>query len=217
MSNTSRNSKLNCDDSYVLPTGPKGGPGSNGKTGSPGIGGRIGPVGETGRPGRSKIDINFSHYRTGSTDVDGKVANFTDNSDEWLMLGSFIYPGNTLFGGDPQYAKVLMRADTGLALPNNRWDQSVRIVQLSTHKIDAYINNNFQNGEASIPGSLISSDTVWEGTLSYKIGDGAVSVRVGQGIASLPDNECLLAVYVGQVQDLTNLEYKASYYGFELY
>jgi hypothetical protein len=190
-------SKLECTDSYILPQGPIGDKGPIGQKGEQGARGSKGPTGDIGIAGRSKIDIRF-------TGIASTVRENISTTDGYRLLGTFIYPGNTAFGGDPQGLKMVYSA-TGLLVQNiNTID--IALVELRLHS-------------SSISTTSLINDyaTVLEPLTLVGGGNSLVPVDVDPSIGiitdnldNLSDNEVLVGIYAGSAPSGSSIKFHSA-------
>jgi len=172
-----------CKDTRILPIGPTGDLGPIGNTGPQGTQGPLGPQGPVGHNGKSIIDIRFNEkgldYRTLYKNI----------SDPYGTLGSFIYPGNTLFGGDPNKIDIIMSYN-GL-LSGVIETPSLHFIVLDEHDTgitNTALKDNYNPIEARIYNILPFSPGVYE--------NGTIKKLTGYSIQGLPDTECLIGIYM---------------------
>ena len=192
--------KLECTDSYILPQGPKGDVGPNGSQGQQGTSPATGPTGAIGLSGRSKIDISFSD----GTNPYRESHYISANGNKYSFLGSFIYPGNTAFGGDPEELKVLMESSgVTTATEYNRYNFT--FVRLDSHALSSNVDTVVDNTKI-----LTSS------AFSAKVSDNGVPRIISSrgGLATLPDEQTLIGLYIASPKH-SGITFKS--YSAELY
>lgn len=229
MSNTSRDSKLNCDESYILPQGPPGISGSSGPDGSDAPQGTSGPNGAPGLPGKSSIDIQLRDFReSGLHAEDSKKFNLFEE-DNWRWAGSFIFPGNFNFGGDPSYLQMglISRVEGSNIDDETNITQQIRLVNIDTRRTGTFYDAGTDFG--NVPTQQINASTVWSGEISFnnKVNQWQVIRTADDTIKGLPDEESLIGVFLGQMSFSTGSEtssnllvlddYLMRYFTFEIY
>ena len=190
-------SKAECTDSYVLPTGPFGGVGPIGNKGVQGEQGTQGPTGDIGLSGRSKIDINFS-------DGTNQYREIPYSTSKQNFLGAFIYPGNTAFGGEPQELKVLLE-NTGVTSSTEY--NSYRFTFI---KMDSYALGN--SVDVTVANTKILTSSAFGAYVSTNDTPRVVSSRAS--ISALPDEQALIGLYI-QSPKYAGITFKC--YSAELY
>lgn len=190
--------KLECTDSYILPTGPIGDKGPVGPQGQQGTYPATPPTGATGLPGRTKIDITFSSAAAN----DYREISSNDISSNYFLLGTFIYPGNAVFGGDPTNLKLIIQPsgfDTGLITT------AVSLVELNTIPTGTTVDDIANN-------YAILNEQLRLGT------NGVVrAANITRSLDTLPDTECLIGIYVKKTDFSTLGTTTVKYYSAELY
>ena len=192
--------KATCKDSYVLPQGPIGEVGPQGEQGVRGDITPQGPQGPVGPSGRSKIDINIK----GADPLYRELVENIDPINTYTLLGTFIYPGNIAFGGDPNSLKMVIETSGLTAL--TFYNIEVALVELSSH-VNNISTTDIVNDYATVRGNA------WLTSTSTKL-------SLNRGLDALSDNEVLVGIYVGNVKTkkgVTEEKGIIKYYSAELY
>lgn len=177
-----------CDDPLILPTGPIGDVGPDGEMGPTPPRAATGPNGDPGLSGKSKIDINF---RVGDRDY-RTITSPTDTNNKYTLLGTFIYPGNTLFGGDPSELRFLAEVTgvtLGSSLAQGYSTTKIALVNLSSHPIST-TTNTMVSTYAEVNGSI-----TFYNNANIDENDTIVIKSMVNDIEALPDTECLIGIY----------------------
>lgn len=173
--------KLECTDSYILPQGPIGEAGPTGPQGQPGISGNQGLAGATGLSGRSKIDINL---RDGVNDY-REASYISANGNKYAFLGTFIYPGNTAFGGDPTELRVLME-NSGVTASTGYNSYRFTFVKLDSQSLGGSVD------------TMVSANKVLTSSAfgAYESSNDVLRIQSIRNIENLPDEQTILSLYV---------------------
>lgn len=195
-------SKLECTDSYVLPTGPRGEKGPTGSYGVTPTAPPEGPTGDNGISGRSKIDIIFQGENSFNKELNGVDNLYNSASNRYSLLGTFIYPGNTAFGGDP--SEMLMLIETS------------GVGTVKNYNALTFTNMSEYNNALTNDGKVAASKILTTGSIISKDTDNGVTriVSVTGGLDQLPDTEALIGIYIKNPEEATTV---MKFYSAELY
>jgi ribosomal protein L27 len=213
MSNTSRDSKLNCDESYILPQGPPGDPGPPGPDGADAPQGKSGPIGPPGLPGKGSIDIQFRSFRESGLQAGDSEGFALFRDKNWRWAGSFIFPGNFDFGRDPSYLQIgLISNIEGHNIDDEtNITQQIRLVNIDTRQRGTFYDAGTNSG--NVPQQQIDASTVWSGEISFnnKVKQWQVIRTADDSIKGLPDEESLIGVFLGTLSFSTGNETGADF------
>lgn len=197
-----------CDDPLILPKGPIGPQGPVGPYGPTPVTQR-GPQGAPGKSGRSKIDINFKE-----NNLDYRILPTRTSTTTHYLMGTFIYPGNTLFGGDPKELRLLL--EPGDIVPIGPITPGIAYISISLVNLNRYplsyndvdIINNYAEVTAGIAfySNIITDES---NTITIK--------NIVSGIDALPDTECLIGIYATILSGFKTTNNKVKFYSAELY
>ena len=177
-----------CKDTRLLPIGPTGEKGPIGASGPQGAQGPQGVQGLPGRNGRPVIDIKFNERGNPYKEV---IYNY---SDRHVMLGSFIYPGNDIFGGDPEYLDIMI-SHSGVTAATRTAGPKMVLVVLDSHTTGI-------NADATIAESASIITNPWYfklytgSTFNYTIPNDIIRRFTNTALAGLPDTECLVGILI---------------------
>jgi hypothetical protein len=197
--------QLECTDSYILPQGPRGDKGPQGLQGIQGNPGPTGPDGDKGPTGRSKIDIvfgdginNYIEYSYFPEEISPFLGQETPS--QWNLLGTFIYPGNNVWQGDPNSFRIITECNQKDIVP-------VLFMNLSdipnTTEYDTIINQ--------VP--TYSTSSIVYDDIKGNIGQ-AQAVNLTAGLSGLPDVETPIGIFVKRPSNRFSF---AKFYSAELY
>lgn len=193
-------SKLECSGSYTLPQGPRGEDGPIGEYGATPVSAPVGPAGDTGLPGRSKIDIIFQGENGSYKELNG-TNNLYSPGNNFSFLGSFLYPGNIAFGGDPREFLLLMET-SGVTIKNYNF---IVFTNMTEYPTGTSVDTQVANTKVAQTSSIVSRKTD-NGNLRV--------VSLQSNIDRLPDTESLIGIYIKNPEEVTT---NMKFYSAELY